>query len=142
MLNSLYDNDRIYFLEMSAAMTADETKRLQGERIKRMRQKARVSQATLGEAIGVNRLAVSEYEKGNTSPSLDKLKRIAHILKTNSSFLAGEIDYEKPLTPKQEELLKAVDRNDIQTINKILLERGRKVIEHNGDVTRTNPSSK
>lgn len=54
-----------------------------GERIKDARFKAGLTQAQLGDAIGVSRQAICNYETGDASPS-DELKiKIAEVLNVN-----------------------------------------------------------
>jgi transcriptional regulator with XRE-family HTH domain len=142
MVNSVYHEGAIYFCEMSAAMTTDETRKLQGDRIRKARRKAGLSQDALAQAVNVRRQAVYEWEHGKASPSMELLKYIAKAMNTNTSYLSGEIDYDKPLTQKQEDLLRAADRNDIQAINKIFLDKGRQVLEDKGEIARSNPKSK
>ena len=48
-----------------------------GERIKRLRLGAKVSQQTLADAVGVERQAVTQWEAGSTSPTPSNVAKIA-----------------------------------------------------------------
>lgn len=52
-----------------------------GERIKRARENAGLTQVELGEKIGITGVAIMRYEKGKRQPSLEQLHRIADALK-------------------------------------------------------------
>lgn len=54
-----------------------------GERIKQARGNVGLTQAELGEKIGVTGVAIMRYEKGKRQPSLEQLNRIADVLKTD-----------------------------------------------------------
>ena len=51
-----------------------------GENIARIRKELRISQAELGERVGVSNQAVSKWENGNTSPDISLLPLIASAL--------------------------------------------------------------
>ena len=51
-----------------------------GNRICALRQKAGLSQARLGEMLGVSNKAVSKWENGRTKPGLDIVRRLAEVL--------------------------------------------------------------
>jgi DNA polymerase V len=54
------------------------------------RVRGNVSQIALGEAAGLGKNAVGEYERGNNSPTLESLDRLAKALKiTTAELLAG-----------------------------------------------------
>ena len=48
--------------------------------IRVVREKCGITQAKLAEKIGVNQKAVSQWERGDTNPSADKLPAIAATL--------------------------------------------------------------
>ena len=48
--------------------------------IKKMREKAKLSQEKLAELLGVTQGAVSQWESGEVSPTTDKLPELAKIL--------------------------------------------------------------
>ena len=50
-----------------------------GARIKRFREKAGMTQAQVREALGLGKVAVSEYENGKTNPSEDILERLGKL---------------------------------------------------------------
>ncbi len=63
-----------------------------GERLKKRRKGLRITQKELGDAVGVTRQTVIQWEQGNFSPDMDKLSRIAEALACSAAWLLGEID--------------------------------------------------
>ncbi len=57
-----------------------DTKRLIGERIKRLRKRAGLTQEQLAERVGLDARHLSRLEVGRHCPSLDTLERIARVL--------------------------------------------------------------
>lgn len=54
-----------------------------------LRTRDRISQATLGQKIGVTRSTICQYEKGNRQPDNDTLIRIADFFDVSVDFLLG-----------------------------------------------------
>ncbi len=60
-----------------------------GLRVKHLREKRRISQAALGEAIGVSYQQVQKYENGTTPLTVKRLEEIARVLRFDlSDFLS------------------------------------------------------
>lgn len=57
------------------------------DRIKERREAVGLSQQALGEAVGVTRGAVAQWEAGNNDPTLDKIQGLAQALKCSSEWL-------------------------------------------------------
>lgn len=60
-----------------------------GDRIKAARETAQMTQAELGNKIGVSGVAIMRYEKDQRQPRIEQLKRIASVLKMPLSELVG-----------------------------------------------------
>ena len=54
------------------------------------RNKAGLSQMELAERLGVSRQAVSRWESGDTTPSVDKLKALAKLYGVSLDWLFGD----------------------------------------------------
>jgi transcriptional regulator with XRE-family HTH domain len=63
-----------------------------GKKIRARRTLARVSQAELGEALGVSFQQVQKYEKGVNRLSAVRLRQIANIFGEPTSYFTGEND--------------------------------------------------
>jgi transcriptional regulator with XRE-family HTH domain len=63
-----------------------------GGRLRTARRSAGLTQKQLAEAVGVESITVSRWERGVTSPSLSRLRRIAEITKTTVSDLVRAPD--------------------------------------------------
>lgn len=63
------------------------SKRRLGKRIRRLRQDLKLTQPELAELMGVVPSSVSEWESGHTSPTFDRLIRLADVLKVEVSAL-------------------------------------------------------
>ena len=63
-----------------------------GARLRTARRSAGLTQKELGEALGVEAITVSRWERGVTTPSLPRLRRIAEITATTVSDLVRAPD--------------------------------------------------
>ena len=64
-----------------------------------LRDKAGISQMSLAHQLDVSRQAVSRWESGDTTPSMDKLKALAKIYGVSLDWLCSDSDMadEKPI---------------------------------------------
>ena len=60
------------------------------EKIRIARKHARLSQAALGQYIGVSDKSISSYEKGRSVPPIEKLKKIAQITNHPVQYFTDE----------------------------------------------------
>lgn len=60
-----------------------------GKRIRDCREKMSLSTETLAKALGVSSSAITQYELGIRSPSLDRLASLAAELKVSADYLLG-----------------------------------------------------
>lgn len=80
-------------------------------RLSEMRKLKRMSQAELGDLLGVTRAAVSEWEKGKSVPRLDKLAEISRFFGVPLAELSGtpgdevSVDAELRRLPEEMQLL-------------------------------------
>lgn len=58
-------------------------------RLKELRKVKRIDQADLSKVIGVSRVALGKYEKGNVTPQADKLIKIAKHYDVSLDWLCG-----------------------------------------------------
>lgn len=64
-----------------------------GYRLKKLRKEKKISQAELGNILGVSKVSISGYEKGTRVPSMDKLLAMLDFFNVSADFLLGrEID--------------------------------------------------
>lgn len=61
-----------------------------GENIKKYRIEKNLKQSELAERAGISRVAVGNYERGERTPNIDILKKIANALEIPISILTGE----------------------------------------------------
>lgn len=61
-----------------------------------LRDKAGISQMSLAHQLDVSRQAVSRWESGDTTPSMDKLKALAKIYGVSLDWLCSDVADEKP----------------------------------------------
>ena len=67
-----------------------EVRREMGQRIRRLRTEARLSQKHLGDRLGVSRVSVSLYESGERAIHFSDLPRLARAFGVTVGFLFGE----------------------------------------------------
>lgn len=60
-----------------------------GERIRARREELKLSQEYVAEQVGVSRQAVSKWETGQSEPAAENLVRLAQVLETSLTQLAG-----------------------------------------------------
>lgn len=72
------------------------------ERLKEFRKKNKLTQQKLADELGVNRVNITRWEKGNTEPNLAQLGNIAIYFNTSIDYLTGKIDKEYEDTTFQE----------------------------------------
>lgn len=61
-----------------------------GKRIKEIRRIRKLSQDDLGKLIGVSKQAISMYERGERSPDIDTLTKIAEVLNVDINTIIGK----------------------------------------------------
>lgn len=64
-----------------------------GEKIKKLRQEKNVSQAVLGEIVGIHEKHISRYERGLSRPSTEVLRKMADFFGVSIDFLVDEGDF-------------------------------------------------
>ncbi|WRS27201.1 helix-turn-helix domain-containing protein [Oscillospiraceae bacterium MB08-C2-2] len=75
------------------------------ERIKWLRKKKNLTGEELGKLVGVQKSAISKYERGEIQPSHDVLDQIASHLNTSTDYLMGRTSDPTPPDAKQEKPL-------------------------------------
>jgi len=60
-----------------------------GLRIKSKRKEIGLTQKTLGEQVGVSAPAINRFERGDKSPSIETLLKLAKALGTSTDYLLG-----------------------------------------------------
>jgi len=61
-----------------------------GHRIKVRRVECRLKQRELGDAIGVEQVQISEWERGRRALKVEQLVELARVLDTTVGYLVGE----------------------------------------------------
>lgn len=74
------------------------------KRIRELRNKKGLSGEKLGEIVGVQKSAISKYERGEIQPSNEVLLQIANTLNTSTDYLLGNTDDPTPPNAKKEAL--------------------------------------
>lgn len=67
-----------------------------------LRDKAGISQMSLAHQLGVSRQAVSRWESGDVTPSMDKLKALAKIYDVSLDWLCNEDESEEKVVWQKE----------------------------------------
>ncbi|HBD01324.1 MAG TPA: XRE family transcriptional regulator [Lachnoclostridium sp.] len=84
-----------------------------GERVKALRMSQHFSQTELSKRIGVTNALISAIEKGERSPSLETLIKLAYQFKVSTDYLLG-------IKPKEPVNLDGLSQNDVQAIITII----------------------
>ena len=62
-------------------------RRVIGGRIRKVREAAGLSQEDIGDALSLSRSAVSQWEKGQSSPEAKHLEALSNVLKVSVDYL-------------------------------------------------------
>lgn len=84
------------------------------ERLKELRKEKQLTQQKLADDLGVNRVNITRWEKGNIEPNLAQLGNIAIYFNTSIDYLTGKIDKEYKDISQQE--LKAMSEDEMEKI--------------------------
>jgi transcriptional regulator with XRE-family HTH domain len=68
-----------------------------GEKISKLKKAKKLSQIELAKITGISRDAISKYERGDVSPSVEYAKRIAEALGVSLDYLVSNDDQEEVL---------------------------------------------
>ena len=82
-----------------------------GEKISKLKKAKKMSQIELAKITGISRDAISKYERGDVSPSVEYAKRIAQALGVSLDYLVSDSEQEEVL---DNEAVKRV--KEIQTL--------------------------
>lgn len=63
-----------------------------GDKLKALRKAKKMTQLDLGNRVGVSKWAITSYEQGRTSPSVEILIKLCDILDVSSDYLLGISD--------------------------------------------------
>ena len=103
-----------------------------GDRLRRLREEKRLSQAELAERTGFQPSAISHFESGRRAPSFDNLKKLADALAVTIDFLLGRETVPTTAGPVAEKLFRnfeqmtAEDQDDLAKFAAMLAEKNRR----------------
>ncbi len=66
-----------------------------------LREEKHISQAKLGEIIGVTQPTINKYENHDNQPDYDTLKKLADYFETSVDFLIGHTDIRRKIEPTE-----------------------------------------
>ena len=66
-----------------------------------LRQEYNISQAKLGEAVGMSQQSINQYENHDVEPDIGTLVRLADFFGTSVDFLIGHTDVRRPVEETQ-----------------------------------------
>jgi len=72
-----------------------------GERLKELRKRRKISQVNLSTKIGICQEAISSYERGITTPSIEVLCKIQKYFNVSADYLLGITDRENSISYNQ-----------------------------------------
>lgn len=97
------------------------------KKIKSLRQMNDLSQNELAKIVGIHQIHLGRYERAESLPSIDTLKKLADIFKVSTDYLLSDIKNENPeFKISDPELVKKLrqieqmDKTDIQILNSII----------------------
>ncbi|MCI8778071.1 MAG: helix-turn-helix transcriptional regulator [Bacilli bacterium] len=108
-----------------------------GNRIKEERLKRRLTQEELGKLVGVSKVAISHYERGEEQPKMEKLVKLSEVLNLTPNYILGndvnaileeEVTYCFKISKSEMEIIKQL-RNHPKLYKKIC-ENPKRVIDY------------
>ena len=99
---------------------------MDGQRLRSMREMRQLSQADLGDRVGVSDKQIYRYEPGMNDPTAEVLLRMSRELECSADYLLGLVDdpkhhaTEADLTSDERKILSAYRRNDLRGVLEIL----------------------
>jgi transcriptional regulator with XRE-family HTH domain len=91
-----------------------------GEKITKLKKLKKMSQVELAEKTGISRDAISKYERGDVSPSLEYAKRIAEALGVSLDYLVSDSEQDEALDNEAVKRIKAIQNLPKQEKDKVL----------------------
>ena len=79
-----------------------------GEKITKLKKDRKISQIELANTTGISRDAISKYERGDVSPSVEYAKRIANALGVSLDYLVSDNEQEDDLDPEAVKRVKEI----------------------------------
>lgn len=71
------------------------------ENLRLLRTKLNISQAKLGDAVGLTQQSINQYENHSVEPDIGTLIRLADFFGTSVDFLVGHTDIRRPVENTQ-----------------------------------------
>lgn len=96
----------------SASLVKERTVEGFGKRLREIRQRRAMTQAELGEAVGVSNRVIAYYEGDEAQPPGAMLVDLAKTLKVTSDELLGIKPLKEKASPKKARLLKRLEKVD------------------------------
>ncbi len=87
--------------------TTSEKQKAVGERISILRKKNKLDKASLAKICNVTTRAVTAWEDGITSPSLETISKLAEVFDTTTDYILGRVTTEKEI-PKESTLMESI----------------------------------
>lgn len=63
------------------------------ERLRRLRERRRMSRQALGELCGLSKDIIRKYERGDRKPSIETLERLADYFEVSTDYLLGRKNF-------------------------------------------------
>lgn len=99
-----------------------------GDRLRQLRQRAKLTQAELANKIGASEKQANRWETRNVEPTGHHLLQLAQYFDVTIEYLLGMSDdpggyqFPRELSPLQRRILSAMDRGDLDALNALILQ--------------------
>ena len=98
------------------------------ENLKKLRNKANISQQQLADVIGVSQQSINKYENHGVEPDIATMIAIAEYFKTSVDYLIGNTDIERRI--------ETVHRFDLNEEEKYMIEKYRRASEKEKNIIK------
>lgn len=83
-----------------------------GQRIRELREERDISQQELADMLGINRVSVTQWEKGTTAPAFQRIKLLSDIFNVSTDYLLCISDVKQEIKENNESSNFIVDVDD------------------------------
>ena len=91
--------------------------------LSKLREEKQISQAKLGEIIGVTQPTINKYENHDNQPDFDTLKKIADYFETSVDYLIGHTDIRRRIEQTEAYELNETEQNLIDSFRDLTSEQ-------------------
>ena len=96
--------------------------------LSKLREEKHISQAKLGEIIGVTQPTINKYENHDNQPDFDTLQKLADYFETSVDYLIGHTDIRRRIEPTEAHELNETEQQLVESFRALTPEQRRCIL--------------